>query len=108
MYFRHFTDTSTLWPARSASEVTRRQFLKLTTLAGSGLTLGVLLPGCGPGPSSCGGAAGPAAPLAITFRGLHPDNPLPRISAHLKAGQGGRTCLLSTVSAGLGASLGQL
>ncbi len=108
MYFRHFTDTSTLWPARSASEVTRRQFLKLTTLAGSGLTLGALLPGCGSGPSSSGGAAGPAAPLTMTFLRIDPDNTVTVISKHVEAGQGVWTGLPAIVAEELDASWDQM
>ena len=67
MYFRHIEDTSAFPPGMSAStsaaEVSRRQFLKFTTIAGSGLTLGLMLPGCGTGPSSSGTAAGSSAPF---------------------------------------------
>src|SRR5437660_1138359 len=108
MYFSHIKDTSTLWPTRPASEVTRRQFLKLTTLAGSGLTLGVLLPGCGSGPGSSGAAVGPPAPLTMTFLRIDPDNTVTVISKHLEAGQGVWTGLPAIVAEELDASWEQM
>ena len=47
MYFRHIDAVVT--GGAASAELTRRQFLQLTTLAGSGLTLAILLPGCAPG-----------------------------------------------------------
>ena len=108
MYFSHIKDTSTLWPTRPASEVTRRQFLKLTTLAGSGLTLGVLLPGCGSGPGPSGAAVGPPAPLTMTFLRIDPDNTVTVISKHLEAGQGVWTGLPAIVAEELDASWEQM
>src|SRR2546425_966680 len=110
MYFRHIEDESAASPATSPSppELTRRQFLKLTTLAGSGLTLGVLLPGCGSGPSSSGGAAGPAAPLTMTFLRIDPDNTVTVISKHVEAGQGVWTGLPAIVAEELDASWDQM
>jgi isoquinoline 1-oxidoreductase beta subunit len=108
MYFRHIDDTSALWPGLSASEMTRRQFLKLTTIAGSGLTLGAMLPGCGSGPSSSGTAAGPAAPLAMPFVRIDPDNTVTVISKHVEAGQGVWTGLPAIVADELDASWDQM
>src|SRR2546430_6749263 len=83
MYFRHIEDAAALAVGRSPAELSRRQFLKLTTLAGSGLTLGMVLPGCGTGP---GGSA--AGPLVMPFVRIAPDNTVTVISKHLEAGQG--------------------
>jgi hypothetical protein len=52
MYFRYFKDPVSLWTGVSASELTRRNFLKFTSLAGAGLTLGALLPGRDAGPGN--------------------------------------------------------
>jgi isoquinoline 1-oxidoreductase beta subunit len=89
-------------PGRT-SELTRRQFLKLTTLAGPGLTLGYLLPGCGDG-------AGwdPAAALAMPFLHIAPDNTVTVISKHLEAGQGVWTGLAAIVAEELDASWEQM
>jgi isoquinoline 1-oxidoreductase subunit beta len=92
MYARHL-----------ATALTRRQFLELTTLAGSGLTLGVLLPGCGPA-----GTAAPAAPLEMPFVRIAPDNTVTVISKHLEAGQGVWTGLPAIVAEELDASWEQM
>src|SRR4029077_3716911 len=87
---------------------TRRQFLKLTTLAGSGLTLGIALPGCGGrgGGSSAGGAA--AGPLTMPFVHIAPDNTVTVLSKHLEAGQGVWTGLPAIVAEELDASWEQM
>ncbi|HVP32547.1 MAG TPA: xanthine dehydrogenase family protein molybdopterin-binding subunit [Steroidobacteraceae bacterium] len=87
--------------------LTRRQFLELTTLAGSGLTLGVVLPGCGSAGSGAG-AAGPAAPLEMPFVRIAPDNTVTVISKHLEAGQGVWTGLPAIVAEELDASWEQM
>src|SRR6267378_3882262 len=104
MYFRHIENAA---PATGgpASELTRRQFLKFTTLAGSGLTLGILLPGCGTGPGGAGAASGP---LAMPFLRIAPDNTVTVISKHLEAGQGGWTGLQAIVAEELDASWDQM
>src|SRR6267378_343405 len=108
MYFRHVEDAAA--PAAvAASELTRRQFLRFTTLAGSGLTLGILLPGCGTGPGGAGSAAGAASgPLAMPFLRIAPDNTVTVISKHLEAGQGVWTGLPAIVAEELDASWGQM
>src|SRR5882724_12006794 len=108
MYFRHVEDAAA--PAAvAASELTRRQFLRFTTLAGSGLTLGILLPGCGTGPGGAGSAAGAASgPLAMPFLRIAPDNTVTVISKHLEAGQGVWTGLPAIVAEELDASWEQM
>jgi len=108
MYFRHVEDAAA--PAAvAASELTRRQFLRFTTLAGSGLTLGILLPGCGTGPGGAGSAAGAASgPLAMPFLRIAPDNTVTVISKHLEAGQGVWTGLPAIVAEELDASWDQM
>src|SRR3984893_17241000 len=108
MYFRHVDDAAA--PAAvAASELTRRQFLRVTTLAGSGLTLGILLPGCGTGPGGAGSAAGAASgPLAMPFLRIAPDNTVTVISKHLEAGQGVWTGLPAIVAEELDASWDQM
>ena len=96
MYARHL-----------ATALTRRQFLELTTLAGSGLTLGVLLPGCSP-PGTGAGTAAAAAPLEMPFVRIAPDNTVTVISKHLEAGQGVWTGLPAIVAEELDASWEQM
>src|SRR6195256_4081092 len=108
MYFRHVEDAAA--PAAvAASELTRRQFLRFTTLAGSGLTLGILLAGCGTGPGGAGSAAGAASgTLAMPFLRIAPDNTVTVISKHLEAGQGVWTGLPAIVAEELDASWEQM
>src|SRR2546429_6624296 len=103
MYFRHIENAAALAVGRSPAELSRRQFLKLTTLAGSGLTLGMVLPGCGTGP---GGAA--AGPLVMPFVRIAPDNTVTVICKHLEAGQGVWTGLPAIVAEELDASWDQM
>src|SRR6266576_5736166 len=103
MYFRHIEHAAASATAAAASELTRRDFLKLTTLAGSGLTLGLVLPGCGKG---AGGAA--AGPLIMPFVRIAPDNTVTVISKHLEAGQGVWTGLPAIVAEELDASWDQM
>src|SRR5437764_8963434 len=103
MYFRQTEDAAAPAAAVAPSELTRRQFLKLTTLAGSGLTLGVVLPGCGKGP---GGRV--AGPLTMPFVRVAPDNTVTVISKHLEAGQGVWTGLPAIVAEELDASWAQI
>src|SRR6267378_2631197 len=105
MYFRHTEVAAASAAAVAPSELTRRQFLRLTTLAGSGLTLGILMPGCGTGPGGAGAASGP---LAMPFLRIAPDNTVTVISKHLEAGQGVWTGLPAIVAEELDASWGQM
>ncbi|MDB6046115.1 MAG: Tat (twin-arginine translocation) pathway signal sequence domain protein [Gammaproteobacteria bacterium] len=100
MYFRHLKDPSSLWPGLSASELTRRQFLKLTTIAGAGLTLGTMLPE--------GASAAAGAPLATPFVRIDPDNTVTVVSKHVEAGQGVWTGLPAIVADELDASWDQM
>jgi len=105
MYFRHTEVAAASAAAVAPSELTRRQFLRLTTLAGSGLTLGILMPGCGTGPGGAGAASGP---LAMPFLRIAPDNTVTVICKHLEAGQGVWTGLPAIVAEELDASWEQM
>ena len=114
MYVRYLEEASRVSgsghrsePTRGAA-LTRRQFLELTTLAGSGLTLGVLLPGCGSAGPGGGTAAAPAAPLEMPFLRIAPDNTVTVIAKHLEAGQGVWTGLPAIVAEELDASWQQM
>jgi isoquinoline 1-oxidoreductase subunit beta len=108
MYFRHAEVAAASAAAVAPSELTRRQFLRLTTLAGSGLTLGILLPGCGTGPGGAGSSAGASGPLAMPFLRIAPDNTVTVICKHLEAGQGVWTGLPAIVAEELDASWEQM
>jgi len=104
MYFRHIEEAAALAAAAPASELTRREFLKLTTLAGTGLTLGVLLPGCSKG----GGGAMATGSLEMPFVRIAPDDTVTVMSKHLEAGQGVWTGLPAIVAEELDASWEQM
>jgi isoquinoline 1-oxidoreductase subunit beta len=106
MYYRHIEESQGY---ASHTGLTRREFLRLTTLAGSGLTLGIVLPGCaktGGGSSADAGAA--AAPLSMPFVRIAPDNTVTVISKHLEAGQGVWTGLPAIVAEELDAAWEQM
>ncbi len=102
MYFRHIDDLSSVLPA--ASGLTRRTFVKLTTLAGAGLTLGTLLPLRGEAAST----AAAATPLAMPFVRIDPDNTVTVIVKHVEAGQGVWTGLSAVVAEELDADWSQM
>ena len=104
MYFRHIDAVVT--GGAAAAELTRRQFLQLTTLAGSGLTLAILLPGCAPGTGTKGAAAG--GPLAMPFVRISPDNTVTVICKHVEGGQGVWTGLPAIVAEELDAAWAQM
>jgi isoquinoline 1-oxidoreductase subunit beta len=108
MYFRHTEVAAASAAAVAPSELTRRQFLRLTTLAGSGLTLGMVLPGCGTGPGGAGSAGAGSGPLAMPFLRVAPDNTVTVICKHLEAGQGVWTGLPAIVAEELDASWDQM
>ena len=107
MYFRYHKDPMSLWPGMSPSELTRRDFLKFTSLAGAGLTLGALLPE----PAAATGAGAGAATtstLAMPFVRIDPDNTVTVTSKHVEAGQGVWTGLPTIVAEELDASWSQM
>ena len=105
MYFRYFKDPVSLWTGVSASELTRRNFLKFTSLAGAGLTLGALLPERA---AATGGSAAATPALAMPFLRVDPDNTVTVTSKHVEAGQGVWTGLPAIVAEELDASWSQM
>ncbi len=103
MDFRDIEPLTAFPDAPSASEMSRRQFVKLTTLAGTGLTLGVLLPGCSP--KSAIPASGP---LVMPFVHIDPDDTVTVICKQLEAGQGVWTGLTAIVAEELDAAWSQM
>ena len=74
---------------------TRRDFLKFTSLAGAGLTLGALLPERA---AAAGGSAAATPALAMPFLRVDPDNTVTVTSKHVEAGQGVWTGLPAIVA----------
>jgi isoquinoline 1-oxidoreductase beta subunit len=106
MYFRRLENTSVL-PSVPPAGFSRRQFLQLTTIAGTGLTLGIVLPGCSSGASSSGVVAG-TEPLVTPFVRVSPDNTVTVMIKHVEAGQGVWTGLPAVVAEELDASWSQM
>jgi isoquinoline 1-oxidoreductase subunit beta len=111
MSFRDVENRAAPFPRGAARELSRRQFVTLTALAGSGLTLGLVLPGCSR-PAASGGA-GPAAgdtadAFAMPFVHIAPDSTVTVLSKHLEAGQGVWTGLPAIVAEELDASWSQM
>jgi len=100
MYFRYLKDPMSLWTGVAGPELTRRDFLKLTSIAGAGFTLGVLLP--------APAGAGAAPTLAMPFVRINTDNTVTVISKHVEAGQGVWTGLPALVAEELDASWEQM
>jgi isoquinoline 1-oxidoreductase beta subunit len=107
MYFRRIENLSSYLPAVEPSAFTRRTFLKITTLAGTGLTLGALLPACSPAGDS-GKAAASGEPYVAPFVRISPDNTVTVISKHVEAGQGVWTGLAAVVAEELDAAWSQM
>ena len=93
-------------PKREFIPLTRRTFLKLTTLAGGGLTLGVSLPE----PVAAEGfeAEAHSRALVTPFVRIEPDNTVTVISKHVEAGQGVWTGLPAIVAEELDAAWSQM
>ncbi len=108
MHFRGIENSPAFRPGTPA-ELTRRQFVSLTALAGSGLTLGLILPGCSR-PAATGGAAsgGTAETFSMPFVHVAPDSTVTVLSKHLEAGQGVWTGLPAIVAEELDASWRQM
>ncbi len=104
MYFRHF-DYASLAPATAPAELTRRQFLKVTTAAGTGLTLGLIMPGAA---AAAGRGGAPGGSFAMPFVHIGPDNTVTVICKHLEAGQGVWTGLPAIVAEELDAAWSQM
>jgi len=106
MYFRYLKDPMSVFAGTTSSEVSRRDFLKLTSLAGAGLTLGALLPELTTAAAATAASSG--APLAMPFVKIAPDNTVTVISKHVEAGQGVWTGLPAVLAEELDASWSQM
>src|ERR1700750_48554 len=108
MYFRYMKDPVAAWLGTPASELTRRDFLKFTSLAGAGLTLGALVPEDAAAAGAARGGATVAPTLAMPFVRVDPDNTVTVTSKHVEAGQGVWTGLPAVVAEELDASWSQM
>ena len=107
MYFRRVEDFSTLLRQPEPAALTRRTFIKLTSIAGTGLTIGALLPQTGVA-AGTGKSAATVAPLAMPFVRIAPDNTVTLICKHVEAGQGVWTGLSAVLAEELDAAWSQM
>lgn len=106
MYLRHFDHALSLSQAANPAVLTRRQFLKVTSVAGTGLTLGILMPAVAAAAAGRSGAS--AGAFAMPFVHIGPDNTVTVICKHLEAGQGVWTGLPAIVAEELDAAWSQM
>jgi len=106
MFFRRIENLASYLPQPAPTGLSRRTFLKFTTIAGTGLTLGAMLPACSPGSGS--GSAANVKPLVTPFVRIDPDNTVTLICKHVEAGQGVWTGLAAVVAEELDAAWDQM
>ena len=111
MHLPNIEDSLASWPplARLVSNVSRRDFLKFTTIAGSGLTLGVVIPTVAKnGALTVLGVEGTPGDYSTPFVRIDTDNTVTVICKHVEAGQGVWTGLPAVVAEELDASWDQM
>jgi isoquinoline 1-oxidoreductase beta subunit len=110
MYPGNIEDSLATWPPLARLGVSRREFLRFTTIAGAGLTLGAMAPAVASGRSGLTvlGVEGTPGDYATPFVRIDPDNTVTVICKHVEAGQGVWTGLPAVVAEELDASWGQM
>ena len=104
MDFRNSESWTAARRRAAAPGMTRRQFVKVTTVAGAGLTLVIVLPGCSP---KSGGIVARSG-IVMPFVHIDPDDTVTVICKHLEAGQGVWTGLTAIVAEELDAAWSQM
>jgi isoquinoline 1-oxidoreductase subunit beta len=109
VYLRNIEDSLAAWPLLARPGVSRRDFLRFTTIAGSGLTLGSVLPAvAGNSGLTVLGIEGTPGDYSTPFVRIDPDNTVTVICKHVEAGQGVWTGLPAVVAEELDASWSQM
>ena len=110
MHLPNIEDALAAWPPLARLGVTRREFLRFTTIAGTGLTLGTLIPAYAAKKSGLTvlGVEGTPGDLSTPFVRIDPDNTVTVICKHVEAGQGVWTGLPAVVAEELDASWDQM
>jgi len=109
MYLRNIEDSLAAWPPLARLGLTRRDFLKVTTIAGSGLTLGMFVPAVAKNNGlTVLGIEGTPADYSTPFVRIDIDNTVTVICKHVEAGQGVWTGLPAVVAEELDASWSQM
>lgn len=110
MDFRNIEDSLAGWSPLARSGLTRREFLRFTTIAGAGLTLGSVIPAYAAKSSGLTvlGIEGTPGDFSTPFVRIDPDNAVTVICKHVEAGQGVWTGLPAVVAEELDASWSQM
>src|SRR5579864_9173348 len=110
MYLRNIEDSLAASSLFARQGVTRRDFLRFTTIAGSGLTLGLAIPASATKGSGLTvlGVEGKPGDFTTPFVRIDPDNTVTVICKHVEAGQGVWTGLSAIVAEELDASWDQM
>jgi isoquinoline 1-oxidoreductase beta subunit len=111
MQLRNIEDTLlAALPQLARHALTRREFLRFTTIAGSGLTLGAIIPAAAANRSGLTvlGVEGTPQDFTTPFVRIDPDNTVTVICKHVEAGQGVWTGLPAVVAEELDASWDQM
>src|ERR1700730_12163715 len=109
MYLRNIEDSLAAWPPLARLGITRRDFLRFTTIAGSGLTLGMIVPAVARNTGlTVLGVEGTPGDYSTPFVRIDPDNTVTVICKHVEAGQGVWTGLPAVVAEELDASWSQM
>ena len=110
MYLRNIEDSLVTAAPLARLGFTRREFLRFTTIAGSGLTLGTIIPASAASNSGLTvlGIEGTPGDLSTPFVRIDPDNTVTVICKHVEAGQGVWTGLPAVVAEELDASWSQM
>jgi isoquinoline 1-oxidoreductase subunit beta len=109
MYPHNIEDALAVWPPLAPVGITRRDFLRFTTIAGSGLTLGMMVPAVAKNSGlTVLGIEGTPDDYSTPFVRIDPDNTVTVICKHVEAGQGVWTGLPAVVAEELDASWSQM
>jgi len=109
MYLRNIEDSLAAWPPLARLGVTRRDFLRFTTISGSGLTLGATFSAVAKNTGlTVLGIEGTPGDYSTPFVRIDPDNTVTVICKHVEAGQGVWTGLPAVVAEELDASWSQM
>src|SRR5581483_764952 len=110
MYPRNIEDSLTALLPLANHGFTRRDFLRFTTIAGAGLTLGAILPAAAARNSglTVSGVEGTPGDLVTPFVRIDPDNTVTVICKHVEAGQGVWTGLPAVVAEEIDAAWSQM
>jgi isoquinoline 1-oxidoreductase beta subunit len=108
MYFRRIEDFSAVLRQPESAALTRRTFLQFTAIAGTGFTLGALLPSSAASAAASAKAGASAAPFATPFVRIEANNTVTLICKHVEAGQGVWTGLSAVLAEELDAAWSQM